>query len=203
MYVSQPDEPLRMTEAEYLAFEDSSEIKHEWRAGRVYAMTGASVRHNTIIASIILHLGNQLMDRDCTINAADTRVHIASNGTYRYPDVTVFCGEPALLAGRADTITNPILLIEVISPGSALRDYNEKLEEHTQIASLDAYVLVSQDEPKVAVFRRHETDRWLYEYATGLDAAIGVPVAGTELHLVLAQVYRRVTFDQPDDETGA
>ena len=107
----------------------------------------------------------------------------------------MFCGEPAYLEGRTDTITNPVLLVEVLSPGTAVRDYNEKLEEYTQIETLQVYVLVTQNTPKIEVFRRHETDKWLYEYVTGLESKINIPMLGAELRLSLAQIYHRVQWD--------
>lgn len=189
-----------MSEAEYLAFADEQEFKHEYCRGQVYAMTGASVRHNTITANTIMHIGSRLADRDCTVTTSDTRIHIASKQAYRYPDVTVFCGDPAYLKGRTDTITNPVLLVEVLSPSTVVRDYNEKLEEYTQIDSLQAYVLVAQDTPKVEVFRRHDSDKWLYEIVTGLDAEINVPVLDAELRLSLAQLYRRVQWETVSDD---
>jgi Uma2 family endonuclease len=199
-HLEQPQEPYRMTEAEYLAFTDAEELKYEYSRGKVYAMTGGTVRHGVITMSVGTHIDNQLGDRDCSPTSSDVRVHIASKGTYRYPDVTVFCGEPAYLEGRADTITNPVLLVEVLSPSTGLKDRNEKLEEYTQIETLQAYVLVAQDEPKVEVYQRHEAGKWLYDYATGLKAEIAVPVPGGEITLSLAQIYRRVQWDDEDAE---
>ena len=199
MIATQPLGLSPMSEVEYLTFADDQEFKYEYRQGQVYAMTGASVRHNIISANTIAHLSSRLADQDCTVTSSDTRIHIARKGTYRYPDVTVFCGEPTYLESRTDTITNPTLLVEVLSPGTAVRDYNEKLEEYTQIETLQIYALVAQSTPKVEVFRRHEADKWLYEYATGLESEINIPVLDTELRLSLAQIYRRVRWDADND----
>jgi Uma2 family endonuclease len=199
MYAAQSDNLPPMSEAEYLAFADKQEFKYEYRAGKIYAMTGGSVRHGVITAGVSTHLSNQLGDRDCTVTSPDVRVYIANRRAYRYPDVTVFCGAPVYLEGRTDTITNPMLLVEVLSPGTALEDRNDKLVEYTQIDHLQAYVLVAQDEPKVEVFRRHEAGKWLYEYVTGLDTEIAVPVLGTDVRLSLAQIYRRVQWETHDE----
>ncbi|MEO1646020.1 MAG: Uma2 family endonuclease [Chloroflexota bacterium] len=197
------DENPRMTEATYLAFADEQlDMKYEYSSGAVYAMSGGTVRHGAITASTIIHIGNELRHDDCTVTNSDVRVYIASKKAYRYPDVTVFCGDPAYREGRADTLTNPMLLVEVLSPSTALTDRNEKLAEYTQIDSLQAYVLVAQDEPKVEVFQRHEAGRWLYSYVTGMDAKIVVSRSGTDLHLSLAEIYRRVRWDEdtPSDD---
>ena len=87
MYATHHDDSTRMTEAEYLAFADTQELKYGYSQKQVYAMTGASVRHNIITANAIAHLISTLADRDCTVTTSDTRVHIASKRAYRYPDV--------------------------------------------------------------------------------------------------------------------
>jgi Uma2 family endonuclease len=198
MYAAQTDDLSGMTAAEYLAFADTQEVRYEYHARHVYAMTGASVRHNTIVASTIIHAGSQLTDRDCTVTSSDTRVYIASAESYRYPDVTVFCGEAAYWIERTDTITNPVLLVAVLSPKTALRDYNEKLEEYTQITSLQAYLIIAQDKPKVELYRRDPSNRWIYEFVTGLEAEIKLPLLGADLRLSLAQIYRRVRWDDTE-----
>ncbi|MEQ8675424.1 MAG: Uma2 family endonuclease [Aggregatilineales bacterium] len=196
MYAAQLEETIEMSESEYLVFDAESEIKHEYRKGQVYAMTGGSVRHGIITANTIIHLGNKLSGKDCTVTSPDVRVHIASKGTYRYPDVTVFCGDPSYLDGRTDTIINPIILVEVLSPATALKDRNEKLEEYIQIETLQAYLLVSQDEARVERYMRHETGEWLYSIARGLENELALPFI--ECTLNLSNVYQKVTFETPD-----
>ena len=196
------DDLPHMTEAEYLAFADEQEFKHEYRNGEVIAMTGGSVRHGAITASTIIHLGNKLRDTDCTVTSSDVRVYIAHKQTYRYPDVTVFCGDPVYREGRTDTLTNPVLLVEVLSPSTARTDHNDKLAEYTRIPRLQAYVLVSQDEPKVEVYQRHESGKWLYEFVTGMEAEITLSLSGKDMRLSLAEIYRRVRWEedaQPDE----
>lgn len=113
-----------------------------------------------------------------------------------YPDVTVFCGAPKYIAGRTDTITNPTVLVEVLSRSTALLDRNEKLAEYTSIETLQAYLLVSQNEPKVEQFVRHEAGKWLYESVTGFDASLTVaPLACT---LALAKLYSKVNWDEEE-----
>lgn len=192
MYATQPEKS--MTEAEYLAFNADSETKHEFSAGQVYAMTGGSVRHGIITMNVGTHLNNQLGDRDCTVTSSDVRVYIASKSAYRYPDVTVFCGQPEYVEGRNDTITNPVVLVEVLSPSTALLDRNEKLTEYTQIDRLQAYLLVSQQEPRIERYMRHGTGEWLYTIANGLDEFIALPTL--QCTLELSKIYQKVTFDE-------
>ncbi len=195
MEAAQLPEPLRMSETEYLAFADEQEIKYEFRNGRVYAMSGGSVRHGAITMNIGTHLNNLIGERNCTVLSSDVRVQHATMRTYRYPDISVFCGDPVYSEGRTDIITNPVLLVEVLSPESALRDYNEKLEEYTSIETLQAYLIVSQDRPKVALYRRNAAGEWVYEFVNGLESEIAVPLLGEKLQFSLAQIYRRIQFD--------
>lgn len=192
-----------MSEVEYLAFADQQEFKYEFRNGRVYAMSGGTVRHGIITGNIITHLNNVLGERDCSVTSPDVRVQHASMRTYRYPDVTVFCGDPQYVEGRMDTITNPALLVEVISPESAVRDYNQKLEEYTSIETLQAYLIISQSRPKVELYRRNDAGEWVFAFVSGLESEITVPLFGDGLRLSLAQIYRRIDFDaEPDDSLG-
>ncbi|MEM9463683.1 MAG: Uma2 family endonuclease, partial [Myxococcota bacterium] len=100
----------------YLAFERASEIKHEYWYGETFAMTGASRRHNLLVANIVRLLGNALLDRHCEIYPSDMRVASASRDVFTYPDVTVMCEHPRFLDDVHDTLVNPSVLIEVLSP---------------------------------------------------------------------------------------
>ncbi len=194
---SSEPEYIQMTEAEYLAFEETSEIRHEYGRGRVYAMTGGSLRHSIITVNISTQLNIQLDDKNCTTLSPDLRVYIASKQGYRYPDVTVFCGEPVYMAGRIDTITNPSVLVEVLSPSTAVVDRNEKLEEYLQIETLHAYLLVSQFQIKVERFMRHETGEWLYSIFTDLTDEVALPEIGCTV--ALSKIYQKVNWDEGEN----
>lgn len=196
------NESLRMTEAEYLAFAaKQQDAKYEYVDGQVLAMNGGTIRHGVIAGRTITHINNQIGDRDCVATSSDVRVYIAHKQTYRYPDVTVFCGEPTYHEDNAHTLTNPVLLVEVLSPSSTAIDSRQKLDEYTRIKSLQAYLLISQDEPHVALYRRQSADEWVYTVAFGLDATVDVPLAGETLTLSLAAIYRHVQWDEdtPDE----
>ncbi len=199
MYAAQPEESIPMTEAEYLTFEAASEFKYEYSQGRIYAMTGGSVRHSVITMNIGTQLNNQLGDRNCTVTSPDVRIYIASKRAYRYPDVMVFCGDPAYVGGRTDTIMNPVVLVEVLSPSTVLLDRNDKLMEYTLIETVQAYLLVSQHEPRIERYIRHESGEWLYSSVTGLDSEVALPAI--DCTLALSKVYQKVTFD-PSERTN-
>ena len=142
-------------------------------------------------------LNIQLAERDCIVTSPDARVHIATKGAYRYPDVTVVCGELALLPGRNDTIINPIVLVEVLSPGTALQDHNEKLDEYVQIETLQVYLLVAQARAHVQRYLRQESGSWLYDIATDMDVEIALPPI--DCALALSKIYQKVNFDPVED----
>lgn len=197
---SDAPQPIKMTEAEYFAFEDASETKHEYAKGYVYAMAGATVRHNTIINSISLALGIQIGDRDCTINTSDTKIQVSALGHYRYPDVVIFCGEPQFANEREDMIRNPIVLVEVLSDSTALTDRDPKLLEYTQIDTLQTYLLVSQDEPRIERYQRTESGDWLYSSINGLDGEVALPAI--DCKLALSKVYQKVSFEDVGDDAS-
>jgi Uma2 family endonuclease len=173
-------------------------MKHEYASGDVLAMTGASWNHNVICQNTAISLGSQLVDRDCTVVSSDMRVHIAVARAYRYPDVMVVCGEPQFMGNRKDTIRNPMILIEVLSPSTALVDRNEKLREYRQLPSLQEYLLISQNEPRIERFLRQEAGNWLYTEVVGLDDRISLP--SIACILALSEVYQKVAFESAGDE---
>lgn len=193
----QPDDPRRMSEAEYLAFDAHSDVKHEYVAGVVYAMTGAGWNHNIINGNTQTTLNNQLAEEPCSVVSNDMRLKVQSDAvSFRYPDTMVVCGEPEFDGDRTDTLTNPVVIVEVLSPSTALKDHNEKLDEYIQIETLQHYVLISQHEAKVEVYTRQNAGQWLYIQAKGLDATVALPAVDCTLHL--ATLYAKVRFDRDE-----
>lgn len=183
------------TETEYLEFERTSDIRHEYVDGRVIAMTGASLAHNFICVNTSTSLNVQLMQKNCRVASNDLRLKVVSKRSYRYPDIMVICGDPQITDDRPDTITNPILIIEVLSESTALIDRNEKLDEYLQIESVQEYVLISQQVAKVERYLRQASGNWLYTQVSGLDHVLELPSIGCKL--ALADVYNKV--DVADD----
>ena len=184
--------PLRMTEAEYLEFEAKSDIRHEFVHGRVLAMAGAEWNHNALTGSTHANLYIQLRGKPCTSIASDLRLKVDSKKvSYRYPDVMVICDEPNFVDGRT-TIDNPTVVIEVLSPSTALEDRNAKLDEYTRLDSVQEYILISQDEVKVERYKRHESGEWRYLKVTGEDSELELPSIGCTL--LLSVLYEDVEF---------
>jgi Uma2 family endonuclease len=190
---SDKEKPLRMTEAEYLQFEQDSDTKHEFVKGEIIAMTGASWNHSVICFNIGTTLNNQLAGKDCTVVGGDMRLKVTSKLSYRYPDVMVICGQPDFVDSRVDTISNPKVIIEVLSGATALIDRNEKLREYRQVETVEEYLLVSQNEARIERFMRTDTDTWIYTDTVGLEKTIDLPSIGCVL--ALADVDNKLTLD--------
>ena len=187
-----------LTEAQYLAYEDESDLRHEYANGQIIAMTGASWTHNLICVNTSTSLNVQLMNKNCRVTSGDLRLKVSSRRHYRYLDVMVICGEPQFVANRVDTISNPVVVIEVLSESTALTDRNDKLEEYLQVDSVQEYVLISQSEPRIERYLRQTagdtsgeaSGDWLYSHASGLQNSIDLPSIGCTL--ALADVYNKV-----------
>lgn len=186
--------PQRMTEAEYLAFERESDIKHEYLDGYVIAMAGASRQHNLICANLSRLIGNHILDRNCELYQSDMRVKTIS-ADYTYPDVTVVCGSPDFADNQMDILLNPTLIIEVLSSSTERYDRGKKFQDYRERNTLQEYVLVSQETARIERFVR-QNDEWIFADAQGLDSTI--ILTSLDCTLQLSDVYRKVEFN-PDD----
>ena len=176
---------------EYLKLEETSDIKHEYYLGQIFAMAGASENHNLIVGATYRSLDNQLEDKPCRPYISDFRLKIAA-AKYTYPDLSVICGDTQLADGRKDTFTNPSVLIEVLSEGTESYDRGKKFELYRTIPSLQEYLLIAQDRPHVERYRRHG-HAWVFtEYSTVDDEVV---LDTIECILPLADIYKRVRFE--------
>lgn len=175
------------TEAEYLALERESDIRHEYLDGQIIAMSGASRAHNLITSSAHVLLYTQL--QGCELYQSDMRVKI--HRAYTYPDLVVVCGEPRFTDG--DTLLNPTLIIETLSPSTEMYDRGKKFQYYRQIAALQVYVLIAQDQARVERFTRQPSGEWLLTEFTDLNAVMALPAVNCELPL--AKIYEQVKFD--------
>jgi Uma2 family endonuclease len=182
----------RLTPAEYLERERTASTKSEYFRGEVFAMSGGSVAHNLISLNIGTTLNNALAERPCRVFPSDQRVALPT-GLMTYPDVTVVCGELEFLDRREDTLTNPLVIVEVLSPSTERYDRGKKFEHYRSLPSLREYLLVSQEEASIECYTRaHDDETWVLREAHGLESSI--PVAALTCVLQLADVYRKVTF---------
>lgn len=184
--MSVPRKLQRLSVAEYLEAETDSPVRHEYVDGQIFAMAGASDRHNRVSINLTSKLDDKLGDGPCEVFMSDMKVWV-SESVFYYPDVVVACDGPG-----ADEYyrKQPRLIIEVSSPSTERIDRSEKLVAYKQVKSLKEYVIISQDRVRIEVFRRARGDRWNWEVLTELSDELRLESVG--LTLTLAEVYRRV-----------
>ena len=149
-----------MTYAEYLAAEAVTEVRHEYLNGEVWAMAGGTPQHSALAAAVILELGTALRGKPCRLFTSDLRVRVLETDLSTYPDVSIVCGQLETAPADKEAITNPIVLVEVLSDSTEAYDRGAKAAHYRRIPSLREYVLVSQAEPRIEIQRRTEGGRW-------------------------------------------
>ncbi|HUN06676.1 MAG TPA: Uma2 family endonuclease [Aggregatilineales bacterium] len=174
---------------EYLLAERESEIKHEYLDGEVFAMAGASESHNIITGNTYAALHSQLRKRPCNVYPSDMRVRTPDSGLYSYPDISVVCGDTQIDREIGDTLLNPTVIIEILSPTTERFDKGKKLQHYRRIPSLQAYLLIAQDIAQVEMYLR-QGDQWIYSDFTAFDAVINLPMIGCTL--TLSDIYEKV-----------
>ena len=182
-----------LTPGEYLAFERKATTKHEYLLGEIVAMSGASFTHNFITGDIFGELREQLKGRKCKAATSDMRVKVSGTSSYFYPDVVVFCGEPLAEDNQFDTLLNPTVIVEVLSPSTEAYDRGEKFAHYQQLASLQEYVLVSQDKVHVEHYLR-QGSQWVLTEFQELDDVM--PLVSIACELRLRDIYSRVDLSE-------
>ena len=178
----------RYTPEEYLAYERGVEERNEYIAGQIVAMSGAGHAHSLIKGNLLALLHYQLRDSPCEIYASMMRVKIPACAVYTYPDLTAVCDEPQLEDSYEDSLLNPTLIIEVLSPATELYDRKAKFGYYRQLPSLQEYLLVAQDQRRIEHFVRAEGG-WLLTEPED-PAVLHLPSIGCTVPV--AEVYRKV-----------
>jgi len=158
----------RVTYAGYLEREAVSDVKHEFIAGELFAMAGGTVEHGALAAAFIAQLGAALGGKPCRTFTSDVRVLVSSTDASFYPDVSVVCGTLETVTADANAITNPVVLVEVLSDSTEGHDRGVKAAHYRRLPTLKEYVLVSQTERRVEVQRLNERGLWeLHFFSAG------------------------------------
>ena len=194
-----------LTPAEYIALErksipDAATVRSEYVNGEIIVMSGVSRAHNLITGNIFGELRAQLRGSGCETYMSDMRVSTPRTSSYFYPDVAVVCEEPRFEDEVFDTLLNPIILVEVLSPSTEAYDRGEKFTHYRQLASLQEYVLVAQDKVLVEHYRRQEKQSttpitgkdWIFTDFQELEEIL--PLISIQCELPLQEIYELVTF---------
>lgn len=181
-----------LTPQEYLALDRQAEAKSEFWDGEMFLMAGASRQHDLIVMNVGSELRNQLTERLCEVYPSDMRVRIPHTDRYVYPDVSVVCGEPQFEDDENDILLNPTVIVEVLSPTTEAYDRGKKFDSYLGIPSLQEYLMIAQDKPRVYHYVRQPDNRWLFFETSQLDAVIQLDSIGCGLSFV--EIYRKVDF---------
>jgi Uma2 family endonuclease len=174
---------------EYLAFERSSELRHEYADGEIFAMSGGTAEHSLLAGNVNFELRVAVAARGCLVFTSDMRLKIADRNRYVYPDVSVVCERPTFEDDKRDTLQNPLVIVEVLSDSTEAYDRGDKFAQYRSISSMSEYVLLSQKEPRIEVFTRQPDGGWLLRsYGPGERAAL----ASLTCELDVDTVYKNV-----------
>jgi Uma2 family endonuclease len=179
----------RYTPEEYLCLERKAEFKSEYCNGDITARSGASRAHNLVTGNIYAEVRNDFKDRPCEVYACNMRVRTSPTGLYTYPDVVAVCGEPLFLDDEFDTLLNPTLIVEVLSPSTETYDRGRKFDQYKAIASLREYIIVSQDEVLVERFVKRG-NQW--ERTTYRDTGETLRLESIHCDVSLLELYAKV-----------
>jgi Uma2 family endonuclease len=176
-----------LTPEEYLAIERQAEEKSEYVDGAMYATSGVIFKHGIIVANVLAELVQQLKGRPCRALPSDIKVRMPDSRKFFYPDVSVVCGEPQFHDERSDVILNPTLIVEVLSESTAAFDRGEKFQAYQQLASMQEYLLISQDKIFIEQYVRQASAKWTYIATVGLESSLAL--SSIECTLSLKAVY--------------
>lgn len=176
----------KLSPQEYLAQERASENKHEYQNGEIFAMSGGSFAHNLICMNLGASLHGQVKQRPCHVLPSDQRVQLKDG--YVYPDVSVVCGKPEF--ADEDNLSNPVIVIEVLSPSTADYDGSGKFARYRQIASIQEYLLVAQDKTHVMHYVRQDESHWLL--AEYFDEQARFELPSIQCELSIQDIYAKV-----------
>ncbi|MGE0129612.1 MAG: Uma2 family endonuclease [Blastocatellales bacterium] len=188
-----PEELLKISVEEYLAFEEKSDVRHEYVAGYVFAMARASDAHNVIAGNVFARARQHIRRSGCRVYMVDMKVRVEAVDAFYYPDVMVTC-EP--FVAKSVFKSKPILLVEVLSPGTEVTDRREKLSAYFKLESLMEYILISQDKKRVEIYRRDQRGKIQMQVIEASEVRFESPPNGP-LTLTMDDIYEDVIFTQP------
>ena len=190
--------PKSVTPAQYLALEEMATTKNEYFRGEIFMMAGGSPNHNRIAGNIFAEFNVGLRGRRCEAFNSDQRLHVKKNGLYTYPDVLVVCGQIEYADPKRQEMTNPTVIVEVLSPATKNYDQGGKFELYRDIPSFRDYVLAHQDKVHIEYFHKGEDGRWvLTEFKALTDQ---IRIISLDLALSLDRIYERVEWEPNRNE---
>lgn len=186
--------PKFMSIEEYLLMEEDSETKHEYYNGEIFDMAGGTIPHNQIVRNTLTAVDNFLKEKNCQVFPSDLKIHIEANTLFTYPDVSIVCGELERWNNRNDVITNPVVIIEVLSKKTQNYDRGKKFKLYRSLSSLKEYLLISSMEVSVERFTKQETGFWNFRETTNTEDLAHIETIG--FSCPVKDLYRNVSFEE-------
>jgi Uma2 family endonuclease len=185
----------RYTLEEYFELERTSEERFEFWHGEVFCMSGASANHERILRNMLVHLTLKLGGRGCEAFTSNIRIKVPSAPPYRYADLSALCGEAQFEEiGGVDTLTNPTLIVEVLSPSTEAYNRGDKFTHYQSILSFSEYLLVAQHRPHVTRLFRQDDGTWVHTEVNDLNSVL--KLSSLDCELPLSEIYLNVSFDR-------
>ena len=181
-----------ISSSEFLLAERSAKEKHELHRGQVVAMAGASLAHNEIVSNLIGNIKAFLKGKNCRIYPSDLRVSVPTSDSFTYPDASIVCGKPEMIDNQFDTLTNPSVLIEVMSPSTEQYDRGTKFFYYMQIPSLKEYVLVSSVNQFAQSATKQADGSWKFKEINGKAGILLLQTIGHQISF--DEIYENVKF---------
>jgi Uma2 family endonuclease len=188
----------RTSPEDYLKYERLAENKHEYYNGIIVKMQGASLPHNDIVSNIIREVGNKLKGKVCRVLPSDMRTVTPGKKSYTYPDAIIVCGKPEMEDDQFDTLTNPTVIIEVLSKSTENYNRRRKMLFYIHIPSLQEYVMInSEDEYGVTVCQSTENEAWTFQEYTLLEESVEFKSVG--ISIAMTELYENITFEPKEE----
>ena len=177
---------------EYLETERAAFEKHEYYRGEIFAMSGASLKHNRIFSNFFGDMAYKLKGKGCQPYGSDLRIHIPKNTLFTYPDISIICGDPDLTDDKFDTATNPSVIIELLSKSTRNYDKGEKFTLYRDIDSLKEYILIDTEKIYVEKHIRNADNSWQLTDYKSLDSSFTITTL--QLSFLLQDIYEGLSF---------
>ena len=182
---------MKLSVEEYLVLDRQAERNSEYHDGELFSIIDATRQHSTIAFNLGMVFGPRLRKGDCQGQMSPLRLKVSST-QYVFPDFMIVCGKPILMDEHRDTITNPKVILEILSPSTADYDHGGKFELYRLLSSLEEYLLVSQDKPLVKIFRKQSPNDWSLQIVSDMDAP--VRIQSLAIKFPLGELYDGITF---------
>lgn len=189
----QTKEKLYYSPEEYLELETAAKSKSEYRNGQIIPMSGGTPNHNQIVVNLTTAINFALKGQPYRVFTSDLRLWIPQVRLYTYPDLMVVSGQLQFAEGRRDTITNPLIIVEVLSESTANYDRGEKFRLYRTVPTLEEYILISQAEMHIEQFAKTADNKWILSEYDGQDTIL--TLNHIQFQVTLKDIYDKVEFD--------